>query len=505
MAAQSGPLSAAPPPGRGSGRLGTGRLTPAAWAGGEPPDEENEQELVEQEEQAVQTLKRLRTSGPLIIEGAMNNKDQMNEIIGQAVEGHLPDVQVSDEAEVDHQVWTPGGLTGAASGAGDNPQRISQVIKLDRVYRDAEDQEVDGSAMRDNLWSDQDENGESLPPLAGQGPAQVLADASGLQNGSSFGAWLRIGLTVVVLLISTMGYLVYRERLLGNAKIGDDERDLRTPLELSNEARNLGASAASAGNYPEALTYYLRARQLTKDDPEVLLGLARTYARLARLDEAQLIYTSLLGVAPGNLEARLEMARLHQSRNDWTSAHREYKIIIALDQNSAQASTALEEIENYQARQNGSVVPVRSIRKRPAKPLPLLPSPRIAPGEITLQPPRISLNTDFRPPESLDIGKSGEKPDPAAMVASRRDLGLRYLNIREYRAAIKEFLIVLRLTPEDKDIYYFLASAYHGLEMYPEAYDYYKRVDRGRYVQVAQSGAKRTQKLAADQQRRTNP
>jgi tetratricopeptide (TPR) repeat protein len=199
-------------------------------------------------------------------------------------------------------------------------------------------------------------------------------------------------------------------------------------------------------------------------------------------------------VAPGNLEARLEMARLHQSRNDWTSAHREYKIIIALDQNSAQASTALEEIENYQARQNGSVVPVRSIRKRPAKPLPLLPSPRIAPGEITLQPP-----------ESLDIGKSGEKPDPAAMVASRRDLGLRYLNIREYRAAIKEFLIVLRLTPEDKDIYYFLASAYHGLEMYPEAYDYYKRVDRGRYVQVAQSGAKRTQKLAADQQRRTNP
>lgn len=87
-------------------------------------------------------------------------------------------------------------------------------------------------------------------------------------------------------------------------------------------------------------------------------------------------------------------------------------------------------------------------------------------------------------------------------MASRRELGLRYLNINEYRAAIKEFLIVLRVTPDDKDIYYFLASAYHGLEMYSEAHDYYKRVDSGRYVQVAQSGAKRTERAAADQRRR---
>ena len=101
---------------------------------------------------------------------------------------------------------------------------------------------------------------------------------------------------------------------------------------------------------------------------------------------------------------------------------------------------------------------------------------------------------------------------PFASSGGFFSLDFNYLNVvtattagDEYRAAIKEFLIVLRLTPEDKDIYYFLASAYHGLEMYPEAYDYYKRVDRGRYVQVAQSGAKRTQKLAADQQRRTNP
>jgi len=83
-------------------------------------------------------------------------------------------------------------------------------------------------------------------------------------------------------------------------------------------------------------------------------------------------------------------------------------------------------------------------------------------------------------------------------------VGVRYLDIKEYRAAINECLIVLRLTPKDKDICYFLASDYNGLGMYPEAHDYYKRVDSGRYVQVSQSGAKRTEKAAADQRRQMN-
>lgn len=201
---------------------------------------------------------------------------------------------------------------------------------------------------------------------------------------------------------------------------------------------------------------------------------------------------------------RLEIARIHQQRKDWTSALREYKMIIALDQNSLQSAQALEEIENYEAQRIGAKIPVRPSRNRQAKSLPKLPSPRLAQGEVSLQPPQIPIS-EIMPPDLLNGGKVEEKPDPAALVASRRELGMRYLNIREYRAAIKEFLIVLRLTPDDKDIYYFLASAYHGLEMYPEAYEYYKRVDRGRYVEVAQSGAKRTQKQVADQQRRTSP
>ena len=71
---------------------------------------------------------------------------------------------------------------------------------------------------------------------------------------------------------------------------------------------------------------------------------------------------------------------------------------------------------------------------------------------------------------------------------------MRYLNIREYRAAINEFLRALNLTPEDKDLYYFIGSSYHGLGLQAEAYDYYRRVDAGPYVGPAESGAKQTRK-----------
>ena len=108
----------------------------------------------------------------------------------------------------------------------------------------------------------------------------------------------------------------------------------------------------------------------------------------------------------------------------------------------------------------------------------------------------------MKPPANINGDKSEDKPDPQAMADTRKKLGLRYLNIKEYRAAINEFLAALRLSPEDKDIYYFLGSAYYGLGQYANAHNYYKRVDKGQYMQVAQSGAQKTEKAARDEDKR---
>jgi tetratricopeptide (TPR) repeat protein len=102
------------------------------------------------------------------------------------------------------------------------------------------------------------------------------------------------------------------------------------------------------------------------------------------------------------------------------------------------------------------------------------------------------------PPAALSGAGVEEKPDPRGMAEVHKRFGVRYLNIREFRAAINEFLQALNLTPEDKDLLYFLGSSYHGLGLQAEAYDYYRRVDAGPYVGPAESGAKQTRKAARD-------
>ncbi|NDD63511.1 MAG: tetratricopeptide repeat protein [Acidobacteria bacterium] len=516
IAAQSGPLSARYRSGEGP-RSATGRLSDSAAQSGDEAtgsvttgpwssatNGEDSDGMVAQEERAVQALKRLRSSGPLIIEEAMSRSGSLSGLTDQTADWAET---VGEEPAGDDGGSVAGGPGSQSSRMDSRADNQSAVTGKDGVgTTGSRDQTTDEEPVR---RSDRPPpsltpgpraeggSGSVVPP--GQSEAsRVLVDASGLQSGLQLSPGVRIGLIVSILLVSSAGYLMFREHLLSTSGMGGDARELHSPKTLSEEAVRMGDQMA-ASDLTAAAASYARAIQLNPDNKDALFKLARTYQQLGRDEEALTTYTKLLRISPEDLEARLSIARIHQARNDWPAAYREFQRIIALDQNSPQSSQALEEIENYEARRAGEASVTRAARKRsPRLNLPPLPASRVGHNEISLQPPGIPLNIEVRPPAA----PAAERPDPEALVASRRELGLRYLNINEYRAAIKEFLIVLRVTPDDKDIYYFLASAYHGLEMYSEAHDYYKRVDSGRYVQVAQSGAKRTERAAADQRRR---
>ena len=60
----------------------------------------------------------------------------------------------------------------------------------------------------------------------------------------------------------------------------------------------------------------------------------------------------------------------------------------------------------------------------------------------------------------------------------------------------------MRLTPEDKDLCYFIGSSYNGLNQPAQAHEYYRRVDSGPYVGPAQSGVKLTEKAAREDLKR---
>jgi tetratricopeptide (TPR) repeat protein len=345
-------------------------------------------------------------------------------------------------------------------------------------------------------------NGGQLPP---NGPSIVLAQASGLNPKPGFGSKFRLGLITLALLLGIGIYFAFRDRLLTQPMAADSERDLMRVEDQSAQYVRIGERNREQGQIDSALDNFQQALTLTPNNPNVYYQIAQTHLTAGQTDEALKAYKSLLRIAPENLEARLQVAQIYSTRGNWSAAYQEYQRIIAFDQNSGQAAVALEAIEAHQDGASEPVVAIAPSVRRPRTMIrksTVLPLVSTAQAQVSLLPQRMVTAPALKPPTILNPNKPEENPDPRTLADTRKKLGLRYLNVREHRAAINEFLAALRMTPDDKDIYYFLGSAYYGLGQYALAHDYYKRVDRGQYVQVAQSGAQRTEKAAREENRR---
>jgi tetratricopeptide (TPR) repeat protein len=338
------------------------------------------------------------------------------------------------------------------------------------------------------------------------GPSVVLAQASGLNPKPTFGWKLITGLIIIALLLCSTLYLAMRDHILtASSGSANEERDL-VPVEVqSSQFIQVGERLREGGQYESALDNFQRALVLTPNNPKPHFLIAQTYSSIGLTDEALKHYKSLLRIAPEHLEARLQTAQLFNMKGNWNAAYQEFQRIIALDQNSVQAALALEAIETHQREQaEQTVVPKPAANKRKVVPkMPVLPSGKLATAQVSsLLPRKPVAEGSLTPPDRLNQNKSEESPDPRVVAETRKNIGLRYFAIGEFRAAINEFLPLVLITPEDKDLYYFIGSAYFGLGEPARAHEYYRLVNSGQYVAVAQSQAKKTEKAARDELKR---
>ena len=340
-----------------------------------------------------------------------------------------------------------------------------------------------------------------LPAKDGpRGPSRVLANASGLQTVSRREHRLWVGLTLLTLLILTGSYFLYRKQLLGS-EWGGAERELLRPEDLSKNLIEEGKRSRERGQREEALTHFRQALDLMPGNLTILKLMGETYQESNQPEEALGSYLALLRIAPDDLGTRLKVAQLYQEANDWVAAQREYRIIIRRNQTSPEAAIALEAIEAKEG------PPDRRPRRRPD------PSVRAA-GKLSLPQTNVPSNQTLSlspapvPPEAASLPgvmkteQMIEQPNPAILAQVRKDRGLRYLRIGEYRAAINELLHALRINAEDQELYYHIGTAYEGLEQPARAHDYFKRVDEGPYLSAAQAAARKTAKAAEESRRR---
>ncbi len=440
-----------------------------------------------------ESLKRLRASGPLIVEAVKKKQERINQIIAESIESR------SESASGNQTMGES--KTGSLTQTKPAKNQVNQSTTTQSVMspstaprRNTGSVSMPTSARLAGTTAN---SGSSVP----HGPSSVLAQASGLGKNSNFGSKLRIGLIAAIVVIFAASFPFLRDKFATPAKLLDAGRNLLSAEEQSAYLVRLGQRDREKGHYDLAIGYFRDALNLRPNNPETHFLLAQTYVNAGQADDALKEYQSLLRLSPEHLEGRLQVASIHRSRGNWTAAVQEYQRIIALDQNSPQAAVALEALEAYEANKpEAETVKIRKQRKVSRDAIVLPPDGIIADTRVSLMSQRTNIAEGIKPPVPTESDE--EKPDPRAAADGHKKLGLRYFNVREYRAAINEFLAALRLTPEDKDLYYFLGSSYYGLGQLALAHDYYKRVDSGNYVGVAQSGAARTEKAAREEYRR---
>jgi tetratricopeptide (TPR) repeat protein len=279
-------------------------------------------------------------------------------------------------------------------------------------------------------------------------------------------------------------------------------RNLLSPEEQSAQLLQASRSDLEAGKVEEATQKLERAVALTPNEADTRAQLAVAYEQRGRTDEALNTLDGLLKFAPEHLDARLKLATLQQRKGNLHEARAQFQKIIQLDQASAQAAQALDAIEAIDttlnaatlARNNNDAARAKRDQgvKRTSATLPVIATAR----------PAVPLA--WRPPVTGGEGgyadwaprRNFEAPDPMAVATMHKNMGMRYYNIREYGAALQELREAARLTPSDKDLYYFLGGAYRGLGQTLKAFDHYKRCDAGTYAAIAQSGAQQIEKAA---------
>ncbi len=316
------------------------------------------------------------------------------------------------------------------------------------------------------------------------------------QGRSALAVYAAAGMLGVTLLFG--GVYAYRHPVFTGNLMGG-VRNLLSPEEQSAQLRQASRSDMEAGKVEEATQKLERAVALTPNEPDTRAQLADAYEQHGRTDEALTTLDGLLKLAPEHLDARMKLAVLQQRKGHLHEARGQFQKIIQLDPASPQAVQALDAIETIDASLNAATLARNNDAARVRRDNSVK---RLGPVLPVIAAARPTVPLTWRPPVATNGSpdwsprRTFEAPDPLSVATMHKNTGIRYYNIREYGAALQELKEAARLTPSDKDLYYFLGGTYRGLGQPLKAFDHYKRCDTGDYAAVARSGAQQIEKPA---------
>jgi tetratricopeptide (TPR) repeat protein len=114
--------------------------------------------------------------------------------------------------------------------------------------------------------------------------------------------------------------------------------------------RQAAAIAERQGALERSLSYWIRARKIEPDDPEILLGFGRVCLKMDRLDDAEPALTSAASQRPGELAYQYALAAAKVGRRQFEAAQRLLEKLVEQQPRDAQLRYGLGSVLYIQGR-----------------------------------------------------------------------------------------------------------------------------------------------------------
>ncbi len=261
--------------------------------------------------------------------------------------------------------------------------------------------------------------------------------------------------------------------------------------------KELGQAYIGKGEYEKATQILETALVKHPKDVDLLLILGTAWFAMENLEKAITAYSRILTVDPSQDQIYFILGELHAQNNDPDSAIHIYRDALRMDPDSFRAyyylgKTYMEKGDPFKAEENF----IKSLEKNadldPAR-FALIEVYKQAENHekvlagyneiIERDPSNVRAHFDL----ALFHLKQGRKPQAKAVMESlmekghdasavTRQMGLLYLEAKDYAEAIDAMSTYLAQHPEDPDIPYFLGMAFEKSNQIPQAVEVYKKV-----------------------------
>jgi lipopolysaccharide biosynthesis regulator YciM len=266
-----------------------------------------------------------------------------------------------------------------------------------------------------------------------------------------------------------------------NALLADNEEEARQALEsiLQEEPGHmdsilrLGDIAAQDEDYPKALSYYKKAREIQPRNIEVLFSLGRTMEKTDRVTEALMYLEEILGLDPDNLAALYRKRSILEKREKWDDIISLQRTIIKSEHNEKDRQREQRSLLGYKYEQSRYSLENGELEKaKKAFSTILRMEKNFVPAYLGL------AEVMLREGESEDaitfLEKGFEQTSSTIILARIEDL---LINLGKPTRLIMLYKNSIQKKPQNQELRFFMGKLFYRLEMLDDAFDTLMSVD----------------------------